>query len=192
MSKSIAAKYSDAVKQAKLLVKQRNKLKYEIAKIALSVCIVQEGNCQSVSLYTLSSFAKDIGIARGTLNRWTLEYKYIVSKIPKGEKVNIHALNRTMEIINKDTSSKEVKRIYDSYTKYDNPEDKTLVDYKKRLASMHFFICYSARLEKLNKTDLEEMRMLSQDIVDCITTMKSKSVIKNTSEIKRAIKMVTK
>ena len=62
-------KYIEAVKKCTLLVKQRNELKYEIVKIALSVCFIKKGNNTSIRHYSLSAFAKDIGIPIGTLSR---------------------------------------------------------------------------------------------------------------------------
>jgi len=182
-------KYNKAVSKCRALVRRKNELKYEIVKLALSVCIIKEGNSNSYRNYTLTAFARDIGVAASTLTRWKLEYEKVISKIDrKGKKLNTHALEQTMKRIDAGSTKKEVQKVYDRYdTGYKNREDKTLRTYTDRLRSMHFFICYGSNLKALDKNDLEEMKMYCSDMVKCINTSKGKRTEKPTKAIEKAI-----
>lgn len=187
-------KYIEAVKKCTLLVKQRNELKYEIVKIALSVCFIKKGNNTSIRHYSLSAFAKDIGIPIGTLSRWKLEYENVIMKInlKKEEKLNKHALNQTMRKVTASSTEDEVKKIYKRHldSGYSTPEDKTLRVYTQRLKSMHFFICYSAVLEKLNEDDLNEVELYCSEMLKSIQNKKQRKIKKpNKVILKKAINM---
>lgn len=187
--------YREAVKQCKFLLKQRSELKYEIVKMALSVCIIKEGNNSSHRNYTLTAFAKDIGIPKGTLSRWKLEYENVIVKVGgkgKNFKLNPHALNNTMREVNSKTPKNKVNEIYKKYsTGYNTPEDKTLNVYNTRLRSMHFFICYGSDLSKLNSDELALMEHYCKDMLKCLKTKKTLKTKKPLATISKAIRLTT-
>lgn len=188
MSEGLSKKYREAVEEAKKLVKFRTELKYEIVKIALSVCVIKEGNSNSYEQYTLSAFARDIGVAKGTISRWKLEYENVISKVgvSDSKKINRYALDETMRKVKKDTPPETVKKIYSSFEKgFDNSEDKTMVDYVRRLRSMRFFICYSANINKLKPEMVKEMKSHLEDMLKTINTGNKKNV--KTVKVKKAI-----
>lgn len=186
--------YKEAVKKCREMVKTRTAYKWEIVKIALSVCIVKTGNNSGHRQYTLTNFAKDIGIAKGTLSRWKLEYENIVIKLPKTkrEKLDTHALNQTMRKTSAGTSTQEVRRIYNSHMNYSSPEDKTLRVYCDRLRSMHFFICYGTDLKSLNKEDLDCMENYCKEMLKSIKTKKTMRAKKPVAALNRAKSKIAK
>ena len=189
----VSQKYQRAVEKCKLLYRQRNELKYEIVKMALSVCIIKEGNNGGHRLYTLSAFAKDVGIAYGTLSRWKMEYENVIIKVSEDQKnfkLDRHALEQTMRIVNNKTPKTKVLSIYKKYsTGYKTPEDKTLHCYVQRLRSMHYFICYGAVIGSLNKEDVKEMESYLAEMLDCIKKYKTKRTKKPVVVIKKAKEM---
>lgn len=162
-------KYKEAVKECKVLVKNRREMKIEVVKKALSVCIIKEGNNCSHKHYTLSAFARDIGIAKGTLSRWKLEYENVHKKLRKGTKIDKHAYENTMRSVKSDTSNKEVQKIYNKFLNgYNTPEDKTLFCYTNRLRSLHAFVCYKVDIKRLDQERIETVEIYCKEILKSI------------------------
>lgn len=173
--------FNQAVEAAKKLLKARTELKYEIVKIALKVCIIREGNNKSSREFSLTSFARKIGIPKGTLSRWKLEYENVIKKVSRVKgiqnKINSHALNQTMKKVKQGTPQREVIKIYKTYMNYDNKEDKTLTNYLDRLKTLHFFICFSADINKLNQDHVEAVKTMCEAIVKRIDNKDRKVLI---------------
>ena len=180
--------YNQAVNKAKILLKQRNELKYEIVKLALNVCIIKEGNNTSHNKYTLTSFAKDIGIPKGTLSRWKLEYENVLKKVTIKKKIDRHALDQTMKRVTAKTSKKEVQRIYTKFSEgYNTKEDKTLRCYTDRIKSMHFFICYNVNLTSLDQEILKEFKKYCDEMSKAIAKNKDYKLVKPTEKLNKFI-----
>jgi len=184
-------KWDRAVLKSIELLDKRRAYKWEVVKLALSVCIIKEGNNQSFSKYTLTAFARDIGIAKGTLSKWKMEYQNVILKADIDlNKINKHALNQTMRKVNSNTTKSEVKKIYKSHLKYNTREDKTLTCYVDRLRSMHFFICFGSDLKSLNPEKLKELNKYCLDINKAIKEMQSKRKPRPVKVIKKAAKII--
>ena len=72
--------YEELVMEAKSLLTRSSLIKMKIAKIALDACTIRHGG-RSGNHYTLTNFAKDVGISRKQLSLWTLTYTNVVRHI---------------------------------------------------------------------------------------------------------------
>ena len=149
-------KYKELVKKAKKLLKLRNELKYEIAKISLDVCDITPNGKVGIHGYTATQFAKDIGVNSNTLHRWRREYCLVVSKIGD-KKPNRKAMEETLKKVGKNTDSKDVKDIYQKeMSKLSSKEDYLLADIVKRLKNIDFSINHNLVLNKVNQEYLKD------------------------------------
>lgn len=76
-------KYEDYVKRAKFLIETIQCYQAEVAYIATKVCEIKHGGRTSVKTYTLSKFAKDVGINVKTISGWVSIYKNVIQKMDK-------------------------------------------------------------------------------------------------------------
>lgn len=146
--------YKKAVKKAIKLVKAIKDARYEVAKIAISVCDIKTGGGTGKNHYTITSFAKDIGINPNTLHRWRREYLLVISKIGDN-KIKRMALDATLKRVDSKTPPSSVRKIYVSELKKHKTEDDTkLEDCLKRVKTIQFLICHQFKLDKMNKETL--------------------------------------
>jgi transposase-like protein len=154
----------EAIEKAKQLLKNRQDLKYEIVKIAISVCVNIRGGKVSAHQYTIKHFAVDIGVNPNTLHRWKREYELVLSKV-SGEKPKRKALEETLKRVGKKTPAKEVQRILaEQSSKLSTPDDERLADCLKRLKGVDFFINHSSRLSLLDRETLATCAEVSKSI----------------------------
>lgn len=160
--------YKQLVAKAKGLLKARQELKYEIAKIALKVCDIRVGGKTGAQDYTLVRFAEDIGMNPNTLHRWKREYELVVSKIKENKPVR-KALEGTLKRVNKDTPASEVKIIYqEEVKKFQTDDDYLLHDHLKRLKNIDFSINHSFELSKMDQDTLVWCMQIARSIADGI------------------------
>lgn len=79
--------YQSLVEAAKELVQKTDLTKLQIAQLAIRACTIRHGG-RSTGFYTLTMFARDIGVSFKQLSRWVITYKTVVSKIPNEIKTN--------------------------------------------------------------------------------------------------------
>lgn len=79
--------YDQLVIEAKNLIVTRDLMALKIAKMAVIACTIKHGG-KSGKLYTLTDFAKDVGMPYKTLSNWTITYRMVASKIEKYIKTN--------------------------------------------------------------------------------------------------------
>lgn len=79
--------WAEAVTQAKGLIYTINKARFDIAALALKVCVIRQGGKQGDKYKTgrsLKDFAKQIGINHKTLCEWVRIKRNIIDKLPEG------------------------------------------------------------------------------------------------------------
>jgi len=74
---NVPMSYSDLVEEGKSLINAVDLFKLKIAKLAVKACTIRHGG-RSSGYYTLSDFAKDIGVDRKKLSDWVLIYRRVV------------------------------------------------------------------------------------------------------------------
>ena len=75
---------------AKNLLEQKQKAKWEICAIALKVCYLQDTKGKvPLNAYTITNFAKDLGMHRKTLSCWILDYQSVYLRL----EIDTHDLN---------------------------------------------------------------------------------------------------
>jgi transposase-like protein len=183
--------YKQLVEKARSLVKQRETLKYEIAKIANEACVIKYGGPVGKEDYTVTKFANDIGVNPNTLHRWRREYSLVISKIQESGKVNRKALENTLKRVGRETDKKEVSRIYQAEKeKLKTPEDYQFADIIKRLKNIDFAINHSLVLSKINKDDIRLGLEISEKIYMGLKNFSNGKVIKSRSR-QKALEMVS-
>jgi hypothetical protein len=73
--------YKDYVSRARFLIETIECYQAEIAYIATQVCKITHGGRHSSESYTISKFAKDIGVNRKTLSGWISIYRNVLLKV---------------------------------------------------------------------------------------------------------------
>lgn len=158
--------YKQLVSKAKNLLKTRQDLKYEIAKIALKVCDIRVGGKTGAQDYTLVRFADDIGMNANTLHRWKREYELVVSKIKEKKPVR-KALEGTLKRVDKNTPPATVQGIYqEEVKKFQTEDDYLLHDHLKRLKNIDFSINHSFDLSRLDQDTLVWCMQIARSIAD--------------------------
>lgn len=106
----IEMNYSDAVNEARDLIKNKDKYQMRIAELALSVCTVKHGG-NSEGLYTIKSFADDSGVKVKTLYNWIDMYKKVYVKLDRAEqdKISMTGLSKISNIVGINPSTKRVR-----------------------------------------------------------------------------------
>lgn len=78
----------EAIGQAKGLIHTINKARFDIAALALKVCIIRKGGDQKTDKYktgrSLKDFAKQIGVCHKTLCEWVRIKRNVIDKLPEG------------------------------------------------------------------------------------------------------------
>jgi hypothetical protein len=108
--------HDQLVLQAISLVKIREESKWEICKIALRVCYINDkkGGCYK-NKYSITDFAKDIGVNRKTLSCWCLDYQVVAKRLQLNtenmeyseiKKMNSAIQKTRMEIVNLNETSR--------------------------------------------------------------------------------------
>jgi transposase-like protein len=157
-------KYRSLVLKARELLKARNQLKYEIAKIATEVCPKIHGGKVSANVYTVTRFAEDIGINPSTLHRWKREYDLVISKIGE-KKAQRKPLEETLKRVDSGTPKGEVSRIYkEECQRLESSENSALIDIIKRLRNIDFAINHSLVLKELDRPSLEASLVVVKSI----------------------------
>jgi len=156
------------VKHAIDLVKKRQDAKWEICKIAIKICYIQDkkGGRLPENAYSITNFAEDIGINRKTLSCWILDYQGVYSRIDiddndlkYSEKLKLNkAISKTRtELYNlnemsrediKKIPSEEVFKAVQKNLELD-PVVERLISFQKNL-SHHI---YTLKNEKFNTKD---------------------------------------
>jgi len=190
-NKPTLRQYNSAINKAKKFVKMRNELRYEIAKLSFEVCYSTLGGQIPRGCYGVQRFADDIGLGYKVLQRWRREYDLVVSKIGVANVNDIKrkALDSTLKAVDKKTSQKEVRNIYNQYlNKERNPEDAYVLDIAKRIKSFNFGISHKLILSKCDQEQLAIIHSVAKEIVKTLDNHfkgKKKKVIVNRKAVKR-------
>lgn len=73
--------YDQYVKMGKDLVNQIGCYQAQIAYYATQVCTIKHGGITKDTTYTLTKYAKDIGVKSKTLSEWVSVYKNVITKL---------------------------------------------------------------------------------------------------------------
>ena len=152
------------IKKVKRLLLQREKLKYEIAKLTIQIFGYNNRNGSRIG-YNLKKFAKDIGVNHSTLTTWRREYFLVLSKIQiEDNKVSRKALENTLKKVKTSTKKEVVNQIYKAEIKKLTVEDYQLDEYIKRLKNVEFGICYTLDLNQLDFSKLNKVHLIVKNI----------------------------
>lgn len=119
-------KYEDYVEMGKELVKRTEAYQARIAFYACRVCQIRHGG-RSDKFYTLTDYAKDIGVPHKSLQQWTLTYRNVI------ERLDIPVDNITKEVW------KIANRVNDNLSwrnrrdNHDNKTPRTALKYKREI-----------------------------------------------------------
>lgn len=165
--------YDDYVKLGKEIVDQVKDKQIKICALAMKVCTIRHGG-RSSGYYTMTDYAKDIGLNNKTLNQWMLIYRNVVMKLSELQREsliwnnasrveNILAECRTIDnSIDgkkrrknfKDKIPKErVQKLYNDFTEA-KPFENEFINMVQHMKS------FKALLEKRDLSIIDEKRML--------------------------------
>lgn len=158
---------------AKELYDSRKKSKEIILQIANKVCDLNTHGGHLVNSkhnYTLSHFARDIGLTPKTLWLWKKEYDILYSKFTKEELagVNRKQIEGIISVFGRDAKKSDIKRAIDK-AKNMSKDDKSLVDVMFRAKNIRFFITQKAILAKINQDKLKELRIVIRETNDYLS-----------------------
>lgn len=163
-------KWREYVNRAKSFVKQMNKLRMGVAKLALEACDIQWGGGGHWKNFegqrTIKHFAEEIGVHHKTLCQWVAVRRDVVDKLPPGLYVeeNYAAALRVRNKVKKSTPQKKVEELYE--TEISRGGDSYILhQFIKRVKTGHYFITEKANYKKLAKDDLEELEQLCAGIL---------------------------
>lgn len=163
-------KWREYVNRAKSFVKQMNKLRMGVAKLALEACDIQWGGGGHWKKFegqrTIKHFAEEIGVHHKTLCQWVAVRRDVVDKLPVGLYVeeNYAAALRVRNKVKKSTPQKKVEELYETEIARGG-DSYILHQFIKRVKTGHYFITEKANYKKLAKDDLEELEQLCVGIV---------------------------
>lgn len=182
--------YLKIVKRCKFLVESIECYQLEIAYHAFNVCDIKHGG-KSAGLYTITRFAKDIGLNKKTVSMWVNIYKNIILKLDKdfysltrkdwevASKVDdrIRQEIRAFNLINKTIGKKNNSRFYDKNKVKDLfgvIYDKG--DFEAQLLSFNRYLIHTKKqllskdLSGINKATLASISESCREINDYIIT----------------------
>lgn len=155
--------WSAAVGEAKGLVYVINKARFDIASLALKVCIIRKGGDQKTDKYktgrSLKDFAKQIGVCHKTLCEWVRIKRNVIDKLPEGLYMpdKYAAAQRTACHITKQASPREVEKHYRREVNNDSPQFYFDQLVKRARLQSYYLENPENKLSKLSKQSVQEM-----------------------------------
>lgn len=174
------AEHNRLIAHAVELVKKRLEAKWDICKIALRVCYIQDkGGKLPKDAYTITKFAEDIGMNRKTLSCWLLDYQGVYqkihlddSKMSYAEKVKLNgAIARTRKALYKFNKGKTEqmrkvpsKVVKDKFNEVLNtcPISKRLDDFIKNLTHHEYTFSHEKFTSKHEQKILQYREILKR------------------------------
>ncbi len=157
------------IESAKTLIKAKNANQMEIARLALECCEIKHGGSVShkESMYTLSRFAKEIGIAYNTIHSWCLIRKNIFDKIEDTDKylVPYVTFQRMGSLVTSDTSRSDITTLFKERIAFSN-QDERLSTYVSSIRSLCGNLLNESKRSKCNIMLLQEAAFYSHLLTD--------------------------
>jgi len=162
--KSAESKWAEYVNRAKTFVKKMNYHRMKVAELALEACEIKWGG-SNVSGKTLRDFAREIGVHYKTLHRWVCLKRDVKDKLPEGmyREDDFMALQRTENKVRTNTNPEKVTEIYDRESSR-SQHQYILAQLIKRVKTGRYFIVHKAEFDRLGTDELEELKILCNDI----------------------------
>lgn len=173
-------KYTSAVKEARQLLLVREKAKLKIAKLAYESCDIIVGGHITGEVFSLTMFAKDIGMSKKTLSDWVHNYEIqLVAKGLKKKNKNLEVptkqndLNKIRKVLRskegglrKNITEKEVHKAIKEVAST-GEDDEEIAKLARYIRQTEYKICHDLELETI---DQEKLSL----ILECATRINSK------------------
>lgn len=126
------------ISEARSIIATTKNQQIKVATLALEVCEISRGGGRR-DLYTITRFAKEIGVNKKTLSTWMSVKKLCVDKLPKNIVYNAKYsdLLRTSILLKNNSSNKEVLKAYEGVTGGSSIE-LIVKGYIRELRSLHY------------------------------------------------------
>lgn len=138
MEKDLELLWEKNTSEARSIIAATKNQQIKVATLALEVCEISRGG-SSKDLFTITRFAKEIGVNEKTLSTWMSVKKLCVDKLPKNivREARYSDLLRTSMLLNKEASSKAVIQAYEKVTGGSSLE-MVVKGYIRELRSLHY------------------------------------------------------
>lgn len=105
--------WDKCVADAKAALKMYDDVRISIASFAIKACDISQGGRSTYGQYTLKKFAKQIGIAYGTLHEWVRVKRLVIDKLPpESRKEPFTVYKDFVAKVGEDASSNDVTLLY--------------------------------------------------------------------------------
>lgn len=159
--------WEKCVSDAKVLVSNYKNIRFEVVALVEKCCVLHRGGRAVNARYTVDRFAKEVGIARGTLYEW-IRVKRISDQLPEADKFSYEDLRlidkQTVDI--KDPKKKNAALLKSAKIfKSQSPETIRLRKYIKHLKSIHFNASNLRMIKDCDPEIIGEVVHLCREIV---------------------------
>lgn len=162
--------WQKCISDTKLLVGQFKEIRMKIAEIALSCCVAHRGGSVAEGRYTVKAFAREIGVASGTLFEW-IRMRQVFLALTKKEQANtsfteIGQIARDMKGIGvRDDDFQQKIRAKQRELKKKNPCTIKMEKYLKHLKTIKFNVDHPRMISDCDEEVLTEILSICRGIV---------------------------
>ena len=170
-NKTTLKEWEKVVNESKEILQAKERNQILIAKKAISVCVITHGGDVNKSTYTLTRFAKEIGINSSTLQEWVRVFNNVYTKLDSQFKSTAKYidLHNIASGIDKNSSNKSINNIAMKYFKY-TKNDYRILHYCKNLCSLYQNLKQPIILENIDLQVIQEVLFYLQA---CETSIKN-------------------
>jgi hypothetical protein len=165
------ATWRECVDEAKILLKMTHESRMKIVALAEKCCTIHQGGRSTDSRYTLTRFAKDIGMNKQTLLEWYRLKKNVADNLTEAEQKSI----KQTDMIFFDRQLKGIPRGSEEYKsalkkkvkQFGNGKSETtrkMMKYNQYLTSILFNVKNKAMIKGCDRTVLAEMLHKTREI----------------------------
>lgn len=166
-------RWKKSVQKAKILVTDFRDIRFRVVEIAEECCVVHHGGRESDNRYSLTRFAKEIGVAKGTLMEWWRLKHNIYDNLPeyRKKKMTYCGLGHLdTEMRGEDRNNPiEFKRTLKKRLKALDAKTQTTIKmerYLKHLKTIQFNTKNRLMIKDCDKEVLGEICHIARDIVN--------------------------
>lgn len=159
--------WDQCISEARTLVSSYKNIRFQVVDLVEKCCVVHRGGRAVNARYTVAKFAKEIGIAEGTLYEW-IRIKRVRDGLPDPDKFSYEDLRlidkETVAIKDPEKKKNALLKSAKAFSSF-SPETVKMRKYIKHLKSVHFNASNLRLIKDCDSETIGEVVHLCREIV---------------------------
>ncbi len=170
-------KWNKTIKDCKVVLAEHFSAKLKIAEAAIECCYRKDGTPRPRE-YSLARFAKELGMAHGTLKEWVNLKRTVWDKLSKKNQnpdtFTVYQARTIRKIAGPQAKAKDVNAVYSNVTDLGNKNKMKFRQYIDRLESIKHNTVIFDKIKGADESQLLQMQSLCLEIADNIKTYRKR------------------